>query len=151
MDIKQEFATTLTVPVKPYIAAYLRKNFGNPVNFGGQRGVNHFFCALLDKNYRRRDKQLSTAAYSSEVTIAITKDVMLRHGFSMTTTSIIAFNSLFEHIIKVRSRDVIKIRHKEAKMKVAPSIRQLQIDFGFDEDSFPYETIKKDIQRSLVL
>lgn len=148
MERKTEFATTLDVPVKPYIATYLRKKYGDPVNFSGQRGVKNFFCALLDKNYRRRDKQLSIAAYSSTVTIAISKDVMVRHGFALSTTSVIAFNSLFEDIIKMRTRDAVCIRHKDAKMKVAPAIRQLQIDFGFDEDTFPYETIKKDLQRN---
>lgn len=151
MTTKTEFATTLTVPVKPYIAAYLRENFGDPVNFSRQRGIQQFFCTLLDRNYRRYDKKLSTAAYSSEITIEISSDIALRHGFSMSTTSIISFNSLMEFIIKTRVRDVVRTRKVDAKMKVAPAIRQLQIDFGFDEDTFPYETIKKDLQRSLVL
>ena len=150
MEVKTDYASTLTVPVKPYIAAYLRREFGDPVNFSRQRGINQFFCALMDRNYRRYDKKLSTAAYSSEVTISISRDIMLRHGFSLSTTSVIAFNSLLEFIIKNRVRDVVRTRKVDAGMKVAPAIRQLQIDFGFDEDTFPYETIKKDLQRTLV-
>lgn len=150
MDVKTEYATTLTVPVKPYIAAYLRANYGDPVSFSGRRGVRQFFCSLLDKNYRRYDKKLTIAAYSSEVTIAITKDMMVRHGFSLSASSVVAFNSLFEDIIKTRARDIVKTKHRDAKIKVAPAIRQLQMDFGFTEDSFPFETIKKDLQRNSV-
>lgn len=139
--------TTLEVPVKPYIKKYLEKNFGNPVNFSGVRGINDFFCLLLDKPTKRYDKRSTLKIYDDVVTVVITRDIFYRYGWNMTPTMVISFNSLFEFLIKTRSRDIISVRKKDANMKVAPSIRQLQLDFDFTEDDFSFDAIKKDLQR----
>lgn len=139
--------TTLTVPVKPYIKKYLEKNYGNPVNFSGVRGLNDFFCLLLEKQTQRYDKRTTLSLYDDEVTIVVTRDVFYRYGWTMTSTSVVSFNSLFEFIIKTRTRDIIGVRKNDAKLRIAPSIRQLQLDFDFTEDNFSFDAIKKDIQR----
>jgi hypothetical protein len=139
--------TTLNVPVKPYIKKYLEKNYGNPVNFSGVRGLSDFFNLLLEKQTLRREKQTTLNRYSELVTIVITRDVFYRYGWSISNTSVVSFNALFEMVIKERGRDAIRIRKDEANKKISESIRQYQIDFGFTEDDFPFDTIKKDVQR----
>lgn len=139
--------TTIEIPVKPYIKRYLEKHFGNPVNLSGVRGLNDFFCLLLEKQSQRFDKRSTLNLYSENIKVVITRDVFYRYGWTMTSTSIVSFNSLFEFLIKTRSRDIISVRKKEARMKVASSIRQFQIDFDFDEDNFGFDAIKKDLQR----
>ena len=139
--------TTVEIPVKPYIKNYLERYYGNPVNFSGVRGLNDFFNLLLEKQTKRRDKQTTLRPYTRTVTVVITRDSFYRYGWEITSTSVISFNSLFEFIIKMRSRDKVEVRSKEANKKVAKAIRQLQIDFGFTEDDYSFDAIKKDIQR----
>lgn len=139
--------TTIEVPVKPYIKEYLESNFGNPVNFSGVRGINDFFVLLLERQTHRRDKQTTLSNYKCSVTIVITRDVFYRYGWDLSATAIVSFNALFEYIIKMRSRDIIRTKHRDAKIKIAPAIRQVQCELQFPEESFSFDAIKKDLQR----
>lgn len=139
--------TTIEVPVKPYIKEYLEQNFGNPVNFSGVRGVKDFFSLLLEKQTYRFDKRITLTQYKSSVQVVITRDDFYRHGWGMSATAIVSFNSMFEYIVKTRARDVITIKCRDAKIKVAPAIRQMQIEFEFTEENFSFDAIKKDLQR----
>jgi len=139
--------TTVEIPVKPYIKKYLEKDYGNPVNFSGVRGINDFFNLLLEKQSARRDKQTTLGLYTETITVVVTRDAFYRYGWDLSHTSIISFNSLFEFIIKIRSRDTVRIRANEANKKVANAIRQLQLDFNFSEDDYSFDAIKKDLQR----
>lgn len=139
--------TTIEVPVKPYIKEYLERNFGNPVNFSGVRGIKDFFTLLLDKQTYRYDKRITLKKYKSTVTVVISRADFYRYGWGMSATAIVSFNSMFEYIVKNRSRDVITVKCRDANIKVAPAIRQLQIEFTFTEENFSFDTIKKDLQR----
>lgn len=139
--------TTLEIPVKPYIKNYLERNFGDPVNFSGVRGVNDFFVLLLEKQNGRRDKQTTLCGYTQTVTVVITRDTFYRYGWNLSATAVVSFNALFEYLIKTRTRDIVGVKSRDAKIKVAPAIRQMQYELEFPEDNLSFDAVKKDIQR----
>ena len=140
--------TTLTVPVKPYIKKYLENNYGSPVNFSGVRGLNDLLCLLLEKQSYHHDKQITLNLYSATVTIVVTRDIFYRHGWSFSKTSIIRFNAFMEFIIKIRQRDIVRVKTTDANKKISCSIRQFQLEFDFSEDNYSYDAIIKDLQRN---
>jgi len=139
--------TIVEVPVKPYVKAYLEKNYGNPVNLSSVRGLNNFFKLLLEKNYFRNDKQINLNGYTSTVNIVITRDVFYRHGWYLSKTSIVSFNGMVEALIKNRIRDMVYINVIHGGNKIARSIRLALKELSIDEDELSFDAVKKDIQR----
>lgn len=140
--------TTVEVPVKPYVKAYLEKNYGNPVNLSSVRGLNNFFKLLLEKNYYRNDKQINLNGYTTTVNIVITRDVFYRHGWYLSKTSVVSFNGMVESLVKNRIRDMVYVNVIHGGKKIAKSIRLALHELSINEDDLSFDAVKKDIQRN---
>lgn len=136
---------SIEVPVKPYVKSYLENNCGSPADLAQLPAVYPDFINYL-KNPTQRSEATLVCNFPEMIRIIVPKDVFYRHGWELTKTDIIAFNSKVEGMVKMSSRQFIGI-HKAIGIPVAVSIREYQDLFGFNEDSFPFETIKKDFDR----
>ena len=136
---------SIEVPVKPYVKAYLENNCGSPVDLSMLQVVYVDFINYI-KNPTLRTEATLVCNYTTAVKIIIPKDVFYRYGWELTKTDIIKLNNKIEGLVKFASRNFITT-NKALGVPVAASIREFQILFSFTEDSFPFETIKKDFDR----
>jgi hypothetical protein len=147
MSVKAE------IPCKQYVKTYLENRFGNLDPKSGLMVCllssdtieGKFLFELLESQNERRDTEFGQ--YPQTVIVKITEDVFLRKGYFLSKTSTIRFNSFIEDLIKNSMRLIIATLVHECGMKMTAAIEKFQDTFGFDEKSFPLETIKKDLQR----
>lgn len=138
-------AFTCRIPVKPYIRSYLENNCGSPANLSELPEIQDFFLSLLRFPRFHRDKQ-SKCNYADFVDIIISEDVFNRFGWHSSRTDTVRFNQRCEAFIKFNSRQFI-MANNALGVPVSECIRQFQHLYNFSEDSFSYETIKKDFDR----
>ncbi len=145
---------TVTIPAKPYVRHFLVIKYGDPINLSTDRYMNNFFRRMLKKPCARHDKYYQDLLkhpgtyYSCKIEIVISESDFYRYGWELTKTDIIAFNGEIEYRVKSVMRDVVEIYENVMNQKEA--ILQFQEEFGYDEEIWPYESIKKDYYRSIV-
>ncbi len=145
---------TITIPIKPYVKRYLVMNYSEPANLSTDQQLNNYFRRLLKKPVFRHDKyydnllQGSDTYYSEKIEIIISESDFYRYGWELTKTNIVAFNGEIESRVKHFMRNTVHIYENLLSQKDA--ILRFQEEFGFTEDIWPYESIKKDYYRYMV-
>ena len=143
---------TITIPVKSYNKRFLILNYGEPANLTKNPRLNNFFRRCLKKPSLTYDnthyKEISKRHYSEKIEILITESDFYRHGWELSRTDTIAFNREIEEITKFFMRNTIALY--ENLMPQKDAIIRFQNQFGFHEDVWTYEAIKKDYFRNCV-
>ncbi len=137
------------IPVKPYVARFLRLNFGYPINFCTDPASHKFLQNLLHKPDTSRDRQYpdQICTYTDEVEVIISEHDFYRYGWELTKTDTVAFGRYFENRAKTLMRNIVGV-NVSAGLPLKTSILRFQERYGFDEDTWSYETIKKDFNRN---
>jgi hypothetical protein len=138
---------TIKIPCKPYVRKYLTNHFGNPADLKSNKCFSYFFRRVLDRNLRRNEKDISLSIYSSEIDICLTEDEFQRFGHFLNKTDISHLNKFFEQYIKEQARLVLSV-HLGYNDNLTYCIQEFQKQFGFTEDDFPTDSIKKDFTRN---
>lgn len=143
-------AFTVDVWVKPYVKKYLENNFGSPVDLRTKEG--NMFYDLLQLSLQRplhafKRRNQPNTFLTAETRIVIDEDTFHRYGFDMNKKNMMRFNAFIEKHIKLQARIYIGF-NRSLGVPVSVSIPKFQETFGFTEDDFPYDTIKKDFDRN---
>lgn len=145
---------TVTIPCKPYVRHFLVTKYGDPVNLTSERQLNNFFRRMLKKPCARHDKyyqdllQYPGTYYSCKMEVVVSESDFYRYGWELTKTDVVAFNGEIEGRVKMLMRNSVELFENMMSQKEA--IFRFQEIFGFTEDVWPYESIKKDYYRSVV-
>lgn len=134
--------------LKPYVSRYLINNFGDPVDLYCRKGrkLKKLMIECLMSKEKRFDKRIIQDE-NNETSLVISKDDFYRYGWEMTRSNMLKFNYAVEDEIKFICRLWI-MNDKSHGVQLKKSIEDFQIQFGFTEEEFPYETIKKDYLRN---
>lgn len=137
------------IPVKPYVKRFIETNYGTPVDFTSDPPTNQKFLQFLSKPCTERDNQYPTnlSRYATEVEIAISDKYFFKYGCELTKTDIVSFNQLFAARAKVLMRSIVGSYHAIG-LPYNNAIRKFQERFGFSEDDWAFEAIKKDYYRN---
>jgi hypothetical protein len=124
-------------------------NYGYPVRFTEDPDSNKFLQELLYKPNNHRDKQYpdNFCTYTEEVEVIISEHDFYKYGFELTKTDTVAFGKRYEERAKILMRNVVGI-YNSLGVPLKNSINKFQDRFGFDEDIWSYQTIKKDFYRN---
>lgn len=143
---------TVSVPVKPYVKRFIELNYGNPADFTSNIAINRFFISLLHKPTTAPETICpdDEYLYFASVDITISEDYFYRYGWEMSKKNIIAFGRHFEERAKHLMRNYIGIYHAIG-LPLNTGINKFRDRFGFDEDSWTYEAVKKDFYRHGIL
>lgn len=138
----------ITIPVKPYVKRFLTLNFGDPVYFHPDKQDYTVLRECL-ANSRKFDKQCSNfiSPYKESVTVLLSERDFYRCGWDMTRHNVIKFGVHFEMKAKVLMRSLVGIYHGLG-LPLHISINKFQDKFYFDENVWPYQSIKKDFYRN---
>jgi hypothetical protein len=137
----------ITIPVKPYVKRFLDLNYGDPVYFHQDRDEYRVLRECL-KNSRRYDSryQEELKSYSLEAVLVISERDFYHFGWEMTKTNIVYLGTYIEMKAKTLMRSMIGIYHGLG-LPISSSIHKFQDRFFYDDDVWPYQSIKKDYYR----
>ena len=141
----------LELPVKPYVKQYIILNYGNPANFSSNKFINERFRKCLIKPSHRYNSYYQKQAfckYAESIKIILTQDDFYRYGWELSPSDIIAFGKFLEHHAKFLSCNMISFYMTYMNEKDA--ILSFQNNFGFNEDIWQYQSLKKIYDRFAV-
>jgi hypothetical protein len=140
---------TVGIALKPYVHRYLVNAYGYPVNLYNPdvRWLRQIMIECLRKPEFRFDKRILANFHNEETRFVISNNDFYRYGWIISKTDMLKFNARIESEIKFLSRTFISIE-KCFGVPISTAIRNFQIRYDFTEDDFPYETIKKDLNRN---
>lgn len=136
---------SLHLPCKPYVAHYLRQNYGRAPRLGQATDEGRYFLYVLQRTEHKKDNR--QAAYTDAVRIRISIDDMERHGAVLTPSAITDFNRYMESRIKQQFEVWMTAMCQWGYYKKAEAIRLWQQEFDFPEHVWPFESLKKHYDR----
>jgi len=138
----------IVIPVKPYVKRFIELNYGDPVYFHPDKDDYEKLRSCL-KDSRKTDSRFPprTCTYSSEITVLLSERDFYRYGWEMSHTNVIKFNAIFESRAKYLMRSMVGIYHGLG-LPINVSITKFQDRFYFDENIWPYDSIRKDFYRN---
>lgn len=150
--MKQTPKFFVIVRAKPYVRRFLEINYNYPVSFVGDPAAHRFLQGLLSKPNKSEDYKYSDniCTYTEEVEIVISEHDFYRYGFELTHTDTVAFGRFFEDRAKTLMRNMVGM-YAGLGTPINKSIEKFQDRFGFNEDTWSYQTIKKDFYRNGLL
>lgn len=139
----------VTIPVKPYVKRFIEVNYGFPADFSGNPDISKLINRCLKKPDTRYDKKYEKGicTYTETLEIVISQDQFYRYGWEFSKTDIVAFGQEFEAAAKALMRTMVGVYHAIG-LPINISIDKFQHRFGYDEDVWNYQTIKKDFYRN---
>ena len=135
-------------PTKPYVRQFIIHNFGDPADFSCNKGVNDSFRNCLSRpstRYDARYNELSLCRYSTITKVVISDDDFYRYGWEISKTNIVSFGKQMERQAKFLMRNMVS--YYSSFMMERDAILMFQNRLGFNEDTWSFDSIKKDYQR----
>lgn len=140
---------TLQLQTKPYVNHFLVSNFGNPANLSSDKQLYNLFRRCLKKpsgRFNSKYQNLSLLRYSTQSQIIISEDDFYRYGWEMTKTDTVYFGRELENRVKFLMRNIVSMY--SAFMPQKNAILLFQENFGYTEEIWSYDSIKKDYFRN---
>jgi hypothetical protein len=151
---KERYFVYLTC--KPYVKQYLLTNYGNgdantpdAVSFFCDKDLQNRFRSMLKKPDGNSLKSSDLVRYHA-VPIEIRKDDFYRRGFVLSDTDSTSFCSFIEAKIKLLMCTYIDT-YTAIGLPIASVIRNFQRQYDFPEDSWSYDTIRREYNRKRVI
>ncbi len=138
----------ITIPVKPYVKRFLHLNYGDPVFFHTDKTDYSLLRECLSDS--RKHEPITPdpiSPYKEVVTVLLSERDFYRCGWDMTKPNVIRFGLHFERKAKTLMRNLVGIYHGLG-LPINTSINKFQDKFYFDEDTWAYQSIKKDFYRN---
>lgn len=144
---------SIHVPCKPYAKHFLELNYGSPVDFSKDKTLYNEFRHNLERNMKHNDNyynKLKMSKYSETVEIRISETDFYRYGWELSKTEMLNFNAIVESRAKTFMYIIVSTRLALGQ-NLTDCISYFQDRFGFTEEVWPLESIKKDCQRNLTV
>lgn len=141
------------LPCKPYVKQFLLHEYNDPdddwpeiVNLASDRDLRDDFISRLEKVGRYDNKYKNLYRYSAQVPVEIKKDDFYRYGWTLANTEVVRFGVRIERRIK---QILFLYLDTSVGMGVplSEAIRRFQNQYGFTEDSWSYDTIRREYNR----
>lgn len=139
----------VSLPCKPYVKRFLEINFGDPVDLSADQRLKKMFVSMLRKPNTRYDNNMGkmNIRYSETIDVLISEDIFYRHGWELTKTDTVNFGREIEDRAKLLMRNTVAL-NLAVTGSIKVGISRFQDRFGFSEDVWPAESIKKDFYRN---
>lgn len=139
----------ITIPVKPYVKRFMELNYGDPVDLSTDSYYLDKLREMIRKPNTRRDTMYSDRllSYSTFVNVIISEDDLYRYGCELSKTDIVRFGKMMEARAKFLMRLMVGLNIAIGR-PIKTSIITFQDRYLFDENVWPYQSIKKDFFRN---
>lgn len=151
--MKKKSRFVVWLPCKPYVKQFLLHEYNDPddawpeiINLSREQELKADFVASLEKAGKWENKYKNLYRYSEQVAVEIKKDDFYRYGWSLSNTEAVRFGVKIERRIK---RILFLYLDTSVGMGIplSSAIRRFQNQYGFTEDSWSYDTIRREYNR----
>lgn len=132
-------------PTKRYIAAYIRHVLGDKPVMKKDSTIGSKMFDLLQHSTDDRKTEFSTR-YNAKIKIYIPYRTFCQRGGYINSTNVMNFNLYVEAEIKDKYRTLMNV-FIESLPSFEANLPQVRKAIGINEDSWDYESIKKDYYR----
>jgi hypothetical protein len=138
------------IPAKRYVKRFIEQKYGAPALLDRSDSLGKYFYQLVEKPSQEKDLRFNNKKYPEYVTIALTQSLFFQRGFILTPTNIIAFNNFVECTIFTALEFFIcgAVSMNDGKIKKTKAYEKFLDTIRLTENDFPYETIKKRVDRN---
>jgi hypothetical protein len=144
----------INIPMKPYVAVYLEKMYGTPINIS--KNAEIYLCVkslLSGKKIKKTTPH--TADISTElidVKVLLPYTTCRRHGQHLSNESICNLVAFFEQYIKSQILiATVTLYINNDTIKQTDALRSVYESFGFTEDTFSFDTLLRYFKRNTAL
>jgi len=139
----------VSLPVKPYVKRFLELNYGIPVDLATDKKLLNYFRRCLTKpqiTYDNTRFAKFSMFYTETVNILISEADFYKYGWELSKTDIVGFGREIESNTKFFMKNIISCY--SSHMELSRAICLFQEKYGFTEDIWSYQSIKKEFQRN---
>jgi hypothetical protein len=136
----------IEIPCKPYVKVYIENECGAPADLTNLPDL----LLELKNGLRRKISHRETEAQAKcccLVKVIIPNDLFYRYGWEVNRESMMDFNRIAEKQVKFLMRQYISLNNALGA-SLTDCIRNFQNDYGFPEQIWSFDTIKKDFYRN---
>jgi len=137
---------TIDIPCKSYIRSYLETNCGIPADLAKLPDLLTELRRCLKGKPGEMNRKI-IANYPDNVKIIIPTRVFYRDGWELNKQNILEFNKYVEIRLKFLMRNFIALSIFMG-LSQTEAIREFQESFGFDDQVWAFDSIKKDFYRN---
>lgn len=147
MSQKESFY--LELPCKPYVKRFLEINFGNPGDLASDPLLMNTLIQYLRKPNKRDQNRYNsrTVQYSELYRVRLPEFHYRKFGNSLTKPDVVSFCKMVEKRAKLFMRNLVGV-NIALGLPIFIAINKFQDQYGFDEDTWAFESIKKDFYRN---
>jgi hypothetical protein len=147
MPVKERFY--LELPCKPYVKRFLEINYGDPGDLSPDPILTnmlfHYLRKPNKKDLTRYDNR--TIHYSQLYRIKLPEFHYRKFGNTLTRPDVVSFGKMVERRAKLFMRNIVGV-NIALGLPIFVAINKFQDQYGFDEDTWSFESIKKDFYRN---
>lgn len=139
----------LELPCKPYVKRFLELNFGDPGDLTSDPLLNNLLIQYL-KEPDRKDKaryDSRTIQYSERYRIHLSEFHFRKYGQTLSKPDVVRFCKVVERRAKLFMRNLVGV-NIALGLPIFIAINKFQDQYGFEEDIWSFESIKKDYYRN---
>lgn len=137
--------TKFTIPTKPYIQQYIYNCMGREPELSRDDIFGSKLIDLLERNVRHQDND-GVGIFAAPLVVYLPLRVLDHHGYELSRTGIRFFNTFSEAVIKKELYFYFDTM-TGLGLPIKECIDRYQQHFGFNEDTFSSDTIKKTYDR----
>jgi hypothetical protein len=132
---------TVSVHVKPYVKAYLLRNYAKDgiVRFERKTKLHQSFLNVLNKHYHPTS-EYNKKTYPEKVEVAIRYNDLFQHGISLSISQQHHFNGIIEEKIKNQMFILISACRFQGMLR-KEAVYYVQKMMGFNETTYPADSI----------
>ena len=142
------------IPCKPYVKRFLVNNFNAPddswseiLDLSSDNELHADFVGRLSRHDGRYDtKYRDLYRYTELVPVEIKQDEFYRYGWSLSNTDAVNFGLKVERRIKLMLFLYLDTQVAFG-IPLSTAIRNFQQTFSYDEDCWPYDSIRREYNR----
>lgn len=131
---------TVTLHVKTYIAAWLTRNYGSPVNLPRKSTFKNVVLACLTKKFYD-SREYDLASYPAKVEVKLPANDLSIHGVGVQLQLQHHLNAVIENEIKNELFMFIYAHHLKG-VTIDRAVLLYQVTQGFTESTFTQEAIR---------
>jgi hypothetical protein len=145
----QYMGFSVQIIAKPYVKRFIENTCGNPADLSKFPDLKDLFRRYLKKPNTRFDKTYDNElrGYTQTIDIVISEDDFYRCGWEVSRTDMIDFGREVERKAKFLMRNYVSL-YFASRVPIKTAINRFQDMFGFTEEDWSYEAIKKDFYRN---
>jgi len=141
---------TVTLPCKPYVKRFVELNYGSPAEISDRILYDDLRGKLEKKSTRYDSRYKDFKKYTESIQIRIFSDDFYRNGWELTHTNIVSFNRTLEGRAKIFLYTMVGTRVSMG-MNMTDAIDIFMKKYGFDDKTWPAESIYRDCIRNLTV